>query len=125
MLSITSSGSFAKTEKFLKSMQKMDILAILRQAGRDGVIALAAATPVDSGLVSRSWGFEVEKRGSSYFIFWTNSDIEDGFPVAIMIQTGHGTGTGGYVQGIDYINPALRPIFDRIANDVWKAVTSA
>jgi hypothetical protein len=125
MISFTSSGSFAKTQKFLKAMQKLNINAILEKAGRDGVRALSAATPVNSGLVARSWYYEVSKQGTTYTISWRNSDIEDGFPVAIMLQYGHGTGTGGYIQGIDYINPAIRPIFDRIANEVWKAVTSA
>ena len=125
MISATSSGSFAKMEKFLKAMMKLNIMDILNKAGRQGVQALASATPVNSGLAARSWGYEVEKRGSTYIIHWTNSDIENGFPVALMLQIGHGTGNGGYIQGIDYINPAIRPIFDRIANDVWKAVTSA
>lgn len=125
MISATSSGSFAKMEKFLKAMQKLNISAILEKAGRDGVQALSAATPVNSGLVARSWYYQVTRAGSTYTISWLNSDIENGFPVAIMLQYGHGTGTGGYIQGIDYINPAIRPIFDRIANEVWKAVTSA
>lgn len=125
MISASSSGSFAKTQKFLKAMQKLDISSILHKAGQEGVLALSNATPVNSGLVARSWYYEVSKTDKTYTISWRNSDIENGFPVAIMLQYGHGTGTGGYIQGIDYINPAIRPIFDRISNEVWKAVTSA
>lgn len=119
------SGSFGKLESFLKSMSRLDLSGILNRYGREGVAALASATPKETGRAASSWGYEVVKTGSSYAIYWTNSDMENGFPVAVMIQYGHGTGTGGYVQGRDYINPAIRPIFDRIAAEVWKAVTSA
>jgi len=125
MISFTSSGSFAKTEAFLRQMSKGDILRTLESFGQQGVSALAAATPVDSGVTAQSWGYEVRRSGSSYSIEWTNSHIEDGAPIAILLQYGHGTGTGGYVQGRDYINPAIKPIFDQIAESVWKAVTSA
>lgn len=125
MISITSSGSFKNMESFLSKVSKMDILSILSKHGAEGVQALASATPMESGLAAASWGFEVGTSGPTYFITWTNTDVENGFPVAIMLQYGYGTGTGGYVQGRDYINPAIRPIFDRIANDVWKVVTSA
>lgn len=125
MFSVTTSGSFAKTEAFLHAMQRMDIMHILERYGHQGVSALSAATPMDSGQAAASWGFVVERKGSIYSITWTNSDIENGFPVAIMLQYGYGTGTGGFVQGRDYINPAIRPIFDEIADAVWKVVTSA
>lgn len=125
MFSISSSGSFSNTENFLRAMTKLRIQSILEAGGREGVAALAAATPVESGLAENSWDYEVSGGGGVYTITWTNSDIENGFPVAIMLQYGHGTGTGGYVQGRDYINPAIRPIFDKIANDVWKVVTSS
>jgi len=125
MISAESRGSFSKLEKFLGAMQKFNIMSALHAAGKRGVQALSAASPVESGLTARSWYYEVSKKGSSYVISWCNSDIEDGFPVAVMIQYGHGTGTGGYIQGIDYINPALRPVFDQISSDVWKVVTSA
>jgi len=124
-IEFSSSGSFSKTESFLKAMQKLNIAAILDKTGREGVIALSNATPKDSGRAASSWGYRVEKKGDVYTIWWTNSDIENGFPVALMIQFGHGTGTGGYVSGYDYINPAIRPVMDRIAEEVWKAVTSA
>lgn len=125
MVSFSSDGSFAKTERFLKSMQKLDVNKIVDSAAQKGVAALSKATPKESGLASTSWGYEITKTKSSITIGWTNSDVENGYPVAIMIQYGHGTGTGGWVQGIDYINPAMRPIFDEIAETVWKAVTSA
>lgn len=97
---------------------------VLQSSGREGVAALSSATPRDSGRTASSWGFEVSKAGGVYTITWTNSDVENGFPVAIMLQYGHGTGTGGYISGRDFINPAMRPVFDRIADRVWKAVTS-
>lgn len=124
MISASSSGSFSRTESFLRGLQKLDIMGILRRNGQRGVEALSSATPVLSGLASTSWDFEVSRRGGGYTISWTNTDIESGFPVAIMLQYGYSTGTGGFVQGEDYINPAIRPIFDQIADEVWKAVKS-
>jgi len=97
----------------------------MNKCGEEGVYALANSTPSDSGLSADSWHYKVEKSGKSYSIAWYNSDVENGFPVAIMLQYGYGTGTGGYVQGQDYINPAIKPVFDKISNDVWKAVTAA
>jgi hypothetical protein len=125
MVSISSEGSFDRTEKFLQAMVKLDIGRILDAEAQKGVAALSKATPQDSGRAATSWGYKIEKTNSSVTIGWTNSDVENGFPVALMIQYGHGTGTGGYIQGRDYINPAMRPIFDQIAETVWKAVTSA
>jgi hypothetical protein len=125
VFSITSTGSFKKTSTFLEAMARLNIMAVLNRYGSEGVAALARATPVDSGLAASSWSYEVNRRGGVYEIVWLNTDIENGFPVAIMLQYGYGTGTGGYVAGHDYINPAARPIFDRIADEVWKAVTSA
>lgn len=125
MIKVTTSGSFAKTEAFLKRLGKADIQAVMRNYGKMGVSALAAATPRDSGIASESWGFVISGKGGKYTISWTNSDIENGHMVAIAIQFGHGTGTGGYVQGRDYINPAIRPIFDQLAAEVWKVVISA
>jgi hypothetical protein len=125
MISVTTSGSFKNTESFLRTVSKMDISSILHSAGQQGAAALASATPSDSGLAAASWDYEVSSKGGMHTITWTNSDIENGFPVAIMLQFGYGTGTGGYVPGRDYINPAMRPIFDQIAYKVWRAVTSA
>lgn len=127
MFSIKQSGSFDKTTRFLQQMSNFNniVLAELRASGQKGVNALASATPYSSGIAAHSWGYEVESNESGCSITWTNSDIEHGFPVAIMLQYGYATGTGGYVQGRDYINPAIRPIFDEIADRVWKVVTSA
>lgn len=126
MFEVQPSGSFDRTEKFLRRMSSVDILSILNLAGQRGVQALSNATPVDTGLTSQSWNFKVEQRFGSYSITWTNSNVdENGQPVAILLQYGHATGTGGYVQGIDFINPAIRPIFDQIAADVWKVVTTS
>ncbi|QBZ73582.1 hypothetical protein SEA_ROSAASANTEWAA_18 [Streptomyces phage RosaAsantewaa] len=125
MISFTVTGSTNRVEKFLRAMVKGDIYRSLDASAQAGVSALASATPVDSGLAADSWSYEIEHSRGSVTIKWLNTNVENGFPVAIMLQYGHGTRNGGYVQGQDYINPAMRPIFDKIANDVWKAVTSA
>jgi len=125
MLTITSSGSFKHTEAFLHAMERFNILSILHSYGALGVQALSSHTPIDSGRAAASWSYKVGRQGSRYFIDWYNSDVEDGFPVVIMLQFGHGTRTGGYVQGRDFINPAIKPIFDHIESEVWKVVTSA
>lgn len=125
MIIFESKGDFRKTDNFLKKMAKLDLASRLGKYGQEGVSALASATPTDTGLAANSWYYEVEAKGKSATLTWLNHDIESGFPVAIMIQYGHGTGTGGYVRGQDYINPAIRPIFDRISEAVWKEVTSA
>jgi hypothetical protein len=125
MFSFSSTGDWGNTEAFLRKLQKLNVDAALQAAGTKGVAALAKATPRDSGLAANSWTFKIAKSSGGVEIDWTNTDDESGFKVALMIQYGHGTGTGGYVHGIDYINPAMRPIFDEIAETVWKAVTSA
>lgn len=125
LISFSVSGSTKRTESFLQNMSRGKLFDSLDSAARDGVSALIAGTPVDSGLAADSWDYEIERSNSETTIKWTNNDVENGFPVAIMLQYGHGTGTGGFVQGRDYINPAMKPVFDRIANQVWKAVTSA
>jgi|SRR5215204_5022355 len=125
MISADVSGSFRKTESFLINLNRINILHIMDENGKLGVKVLSEATPIETRRAASSWGYEVGKRNNIYTITWTNSDIENGFPVVIMLQYGYGTGTGGYVQGRDFINPAIKPIFDRIANSVWKAVTSA
>lgn len=125
MFSVSSSGSFSKTEAFLRKIEKLPIERIVEPYAQAGVDALRAATPTESGLAAQSWAYTIENAGGVVTISWTNSDIENGFPVVIMLQYGHGTGTGGYVAGRDFINPALKPIFDKISEAVWKAVTSA
>jgi hypothetical protein len=125
--SFESSGSFNSLEQFLKAASRGDIISsVLDKCGREGVAALASATPLDSGETKNSWNYKVEKTKGSYSIIWTNTHkTVDGDPIAIILQYGHGTGGGGYVQGRDYINPAMKPVFNNIADKVWKAVTSA
>lgn len=124
MLRIKHRGNFNNTERFLTNATKANYLRILDKYGREGVDALASATPVDSGLTANSWGYEINITGGSFSITWTNTNMEGGIPVAILIQYGHGTRNGGYVQGLDYINPTIQPIFEKIANEIWKEVTS-
>lgn len=119
------SGGFTKTERFLNRMKRREYLNVLDEFGRDGVQALRNATPVDSGATAEAWDYEIKRTRDYTEIVWTNSNINDGVPIAVILQYGHGTGTGGYVQGRDYINPSIRPIFDKIAEKAWKVVTSA
>jgi hypothetical protein len=102
----------------------MNFVKILRSGGEDGARALSAATPRDTSLSANSWTFDIEESANSVSIVWKNTDVETGFPVAIMLQYGYATGTGGYVAGRDYINPAMKPVFDKIEADIRKAVTS-
>lgn len=126
-MSITfeSTGSWKKTDAFFSRMSKGDIFKNLESAAQEGVAALRSATPSDTGLTANSWDYEIEYRRGSCKITWTNSNVNQGVPIAIILQYGHGTGTGGWVAGRDYINPAMRPTFDKIAEKVWKEVTSA
>lgn len=119
------SGGFTKTERFLNRMKRREYLNVLDEFGRDGVQALRNATAVDSGATAEAWDYEIKRTRNYTEIVWTNSNINDGVPIAVILQYGHGTGTGGYVQGRDYINPAIRPVFDKIAEKAWKVVTSA
>lgn len=121
----SSSGSTARTQAFLKKMQAGDMFTGLESLAQQGVNALAAMTPVDTGLTAASWGYAIEKKGNILEISWSNYNRENGVLVAIILQYGHGTGTGGYVSGYDYINPAIKPIFDQIAEEVWRRVTLA
>lgn len=123
-VSFSHSGSFAKTEAFLKRLRQLEIDKIVSAQAQRGVNALAGATPKDTARASISWKYEIKKTRNTTTIHWTNTDVENGYPVALMIQYGHGTGTGGYIPGFDYINPAMRPVFDDIARTVWKAVIS-
>lgn len=125
MISIQTRGSYEKTRSFLQKIARGDFFQILDRLAQEGVNALASATPVDSGIAAHSWTYRIERSGASCTISWLNTDVETGFPVAIMLQYGYSTGTGGYVAGRDYINPAMRPVFDKIQNEVWKVVTSA
>lgn len=123
MIRFRQKGDFSKTTKFLERTKKRDYLRILDKYGRAGVAALASATPVDSGLTANSWSYEITYNNGRTTISFLNSNIQNGVPIAIILQYGHGTGTGGWVEGRDYINPAIQPIFDQIANDAWEEVT--
>jgi len=121
MIRVSSPGDFKRTEKFLTTMRAGKMFRDLGRYGRMGVDALSRATPVDTGRAAHSWTYQV----SANAITWSNTDVEGGVNVAIILQYGHGTGTGGYVQGRDYINPAMRPVFDKIADEVWREVQNA
>lgn len=125
MISITAGGSTANTERFLAAMIRGDLYSNLEGLAQQGVEALRAATPVESGITAESWTSEIVKTSSSVTIWWSNTNVVSGFNVAIGLQYGHGTGTGGWVQGYDYINPSLKGIFDQIAEQVWKEVQRA
>lgn len=123
---LKSRGDWRRTRNFLKKLTNEDYLAILDSAAQLGVEALASATPKDSGLTASSWDYNIVRDRNSTKIEWTNSNVVDGwFNVAIALQYGHGTGTGGYVEGYDYINPAIRPVFDRISEIVWEVVKNS
>ena len=124
MIVVKHKGDFRKTENFLRRITKTDFRSILQKYGQEGVAALAAATPVDSGLTASSWGYEITMSEGRYVIAWTNSNINDGVPIAIILQYGHGTRNGGWVEGRDYINPAIQPIFDKIVAEAWREVTN-
>lgn len=124
-LSFKHRGSFENLETFLSRMRNFDIRRTIEPYAREGVLALAANTPVDSGIAANSWDYYIYEDQDSVRIVWTNDNVEGGFPVVIMLQYGYATGSGGYVQGRDFINPAIRPIFDKIADGVWKEVSSA
>ena len=125
MITVSQKGDFSKTLGFLERVKGLVNLSILDKYGREGVAALASATPYESGETARSWYYKVERRKGSASIVFYNSNIQNGVPIAIILQYGHGTRNGGWVEGRDYINPAIQPIFDRILNDLWREVTKA
>ena len=124
-ISITVSGDFSNTSRFLKGVKSRKYRQVLQKYGQKGVDLLQSATPVRTGATASSWSYQISQNGSRSEINWSNSHTNKGVHIAVIIQYGHGTGTGGYVQGRDYINPAIRPVFDRIAEEAWKVVTSA
>ena len=123
MISFRQKGDFSKLNRFLERAKEAARLSILDKYGREGVAALASATPVDSGETANSWYYEIKYGKGSATITFNNSHINKGVPIAIILQYGHGTGTGGWVEGRDYINPAIQPIFDKIVDEAWKEVT--
>lgn len=117
-------GNFTKTSKFFERCKNLFKLGVLDKYGREGVAALSMATPVDTGKTAASWRYRVTSNDTSLTIEWLNDNTTvDGIPIAVLIQYGHGTGNGGYVRGRDFINPAIQPIFDKIADELWKEVT--
>ena len=121
-ISFSSKGDFSKTIKFLNKVKNVKINNILSKYGKIGVTALSQATPKDSGVTSRSWNYKIEVNNDNASIVWYNTNIVKGVNIAVILQYGHGTRNGGWVEGRDYINPAMKPIFDKIADQVWKEV---
>lgn len=122
VISMTTSGDFKKTEGFLHRIIQFKYGQRLRHYGEMGVQALRLATPKDSGKTADSWSYEIKQEGDRLGLYWKNDNRNDGVLIAILLQYGHGTRTGGWVEGVDYINPALRPIFENMAREVWKEV---
>lgn len=125
MITFRQKGDFSKLSRYLEKVKEAAKVGVLDKYGQAGVAALSSATPVESGLTAQSWYYEIEHTKSSAVIRFLNSNVNKGVPIAIILQYGHGTGTGGWVEGRDYINPAIQPIFDKIAEDAWKEVTKS
>ena len=123
MISFRQKGDFSKLARYLKKTKEAVRLEDFDKFGREGVAALSSATPVDSGITARSWYYEVTIEKGSATITFKNSNIQNGVPIAIILQYGHGTRNGGWVQGRDYINPAIQPVFDKLADEAWREVT--
>lgn len=123
MITFRQKGDFSKLTRYLERAKEAVHLSCLDKYGREGVNALSSATPVDSGETASCWYYEISHNGGSSTITFSNSNVNQGVPIAIILQYGHGTGTGGYVQGRDYINPAIQPVFDALAKEAWEEVT--
>lgn len=123
MITLKQSGSFSKTDAFLKRLSSGRYLSNLDKYAKEGLDALIAATPVDSGLTADSWYYQITESKDSIRIEYYNSNIQDGVPIAVILQYGHGTRNGGWVEGQDYINPAIKPVFEKIADKIWKEAT--
>ena len=123
MISFRQSGDFSNLTDFFKRSKNMSAMDVLHKYGREGVAALSLSTPVDTGVTASSWYYQIQKDGDTTSITFCNSNIQNGVPIAIILQYGHGTRNGGWVEGRDYINPAIQPIFDKIADAAWKEVT--
>lgn len=123
MITFRQKGDFSKVTRYFEKLKETAKLGVLDKYGREGVAALASATPTDTGKTASSWSYTIERQNGSVAIVFENSNINKGVSIAIILQYGHGTGTGGWVVGRDYINPAIQPIFDKIADEAWKEVT--
>ena len=124
MIRIKHKGNFRNTERFFAQAQKATPRQILERYGQAGVTALASATPVESGETAAAWRYEIVENSDGYSIFWNNSNINKGVNIAVILQYGHGTGTGGYVPPVDYINPAMKPIFKEIEDNIREEVAN-
>jgi hypothetical protein len=124
MIKITHKGDFSKLNNYFERLKEVVKVGDLDKYGQEGVAALESATPKDTGKTARSWRYDIERSSNSVSISFSNTNIQNGVPIAIILQYGHATGNGGYVQGRDYINPAIQPLFDKIAENAWKEVTS-
>ena len=123
MITFRHKGDFTKLTQYLEKAKGASIRNVLDRYGREGVAALASATPVESGLTANSWYYEIEEKNGRLSITFFNSNIQNGVPIAVILQYGHGTRNGGWVEGRDYINPSIQPIFDKIVNEAWREVT--
>lgn len=123
MITFRQKGDFSKLTRYLERVKHVVRRSDLDKYGREGVAALSSATPVDSGLTATSWYYKIESANNSLRLAFYNSNIQNGVPIAVVVQYGHATGTGGWVEGTDYINPALRPVFDNILKSLWREVT--
>jgi len=122
MISFRQKGDFSNLTRFLEKSKNGVNIPGLERCAQEGVNALASASPVDTGLTAKSWYYEIKEEKGSIVISFHNSNVQNGVPIAVILQYGHGTGNGGWVQGRDYINPAIQPIFDQILNNAWKEV---
>lgn len=123
MIGFRHKGDFSKATKYLNKLKHTNFVKNFEKYGKQGVAALASATPVDTGLTANSWYYKVEQTSDSISILYCNSNIQNGIPIAVILQYGHGTNNGGWVEGRDYINPAIQPIFDEIVKNAWGEVT--
>ena len=123
MIRVRQKGDFSNLTRYLEKAKKGARLTDLDRFGKEGVAALASATPVNTGKTASSWYYQIERKNGNATISFHNSNIQNGVPIAIILQYGHGTRNGGYVQGRDYINPAIQPVFDKLAESAWKEVT--
>lgn len=122
MISVTQKGDFKKLTSFLEKSKEVFNIGILDKYGKQGVAALQAATPKDTGKTAESWTYQIERKAGGIALTFHNTNRNKGVPIAVILQYGHATGNGGYVEGVDYINPALRPIFEKLAEEAWREV---
>ena len=124
MITFTHKGNFEKTTSFLNKIKQRNYMQVLKKYAEKGVNALAAATPKDTGKTAASWSYEIQDAPGETVISWSNSNVNKGVNIAVILQYGHGTKNGGYVRGIDYINPAMKPIFEEMVQNIWREVTA-